>query len=633
MVTLQCYEPAGAVLTLSAETLLRHVLILGSTGCGKTSGLVSPILEGLISFRSEDDKLRNGLLILDPKADDTVHRVRMMAAQAGRPDDVTVLSVNGNSFLDLMGGFRRLTQVEDYVRLFLSGTNTMGLQNQYFEEMRNGLVSSALTIMLANGTPVSFTETMDFMCACLLQRDKELVAAKVEFVKKLIIDSKELSETSRRKLELAITDLEVWESLDRRGKSIHQTSILNVLRPLMNPAAGEFFTPKGRQECRLEEALHGRIIVVSCNAQAYPALDSLLFKVAKDRFYQSLYARGEVSPDARLCFIVSDEFGLICDQSDVENVATARSRGCGLIAATQSLAMFDHRIGYQQRSAFTTNINSYFYMQSRADSVTDVLAFVTMGFQPEKEEDTAEFGGQLLVAGSPNLRPPAPVCNVGMLAALPPHHTYATLACGTRTLQPVWLVPQFYPKPECDLSTGPTDDDLALAVQSAKGIEPKPVKTSNQAEQTRIHFKSRGIPEHLTPELVKAACEVLDPRSTLKRNYHLELIASLARKQIGGLETIPSCWLAGILAWFRPRISMSQFIHSIQMEEGVISIRLMSVSAQAIARIMINNSVNRMVYPNLWRPLKRPHFLNLWVNRPELRPELEKTLQAIWVKR
>lgn len=156
MVTLQCYEPAGAVLTLSAETLLRHVLILGSTGCGKTSGLISPILDGLISFRSEDDKLKNGLLILDPKADDTVHRVMLMAGQAGRPDDVTVLSINGNAFLDLLGGFRRLTQVEDYVRLFLSGTDTMGMQNQYFEEMRNGLVSSALTIMLANGGPVSF---------------------------------------------------------------------------------------------------------------------------------------------------------------------------------------------------------------------------------------------------------------------------------------------------------------------------------------------------------------------------------------------------------------------------------------------------------------------------------------------
>lgn len=634
MVTLQCYEPAGTVLKLSAETLLRHVLILGSTGCGKTSGLISPILDDLISFRSDDRNLKNGLLILDPKEDDTVHRVMLMAGQAGRSNDVTVLSVNGNAFLDLMGGFRRLTQVEDYVRLFLSGTNTMGVQNQYFEEMRNGLVSSALTIMLANGSPVSFSETLAFIRACLLQSDKETVAAKLDFVKRLIGESRELSEATRQKLQLAITDLEVWESLDRRGKSIHQTSILNVLRPLMNPAAGEFFTPKGRQECRLEDALHGRIVVVSCNAQAYPELASLIFKVAKDRFYQALYARGEVSPEERLCFIVSDEFGLICDQADVENVATARSRGCGMIAATQSLAMFDQRIGYHQRSAFTTNINSYFFMQSRADSVTDVLAFVTMGSRTEKvEEDTTEFGSQLLVSGAPNPRPPVPVFNVGTLASLPPHHAFATLADGTRTLQPVWLVPQFYPKPDDDPATDPEEDDLARAVKYTKGIGTNPATTSSLAEQTRNHFATRGVREQLTTDLVMAACDALEPRSGHKRNYHLELIASLADKQIKGLESIPSCWLAGILAWFRPRITLSVFIDSIQVEDGLVCVRLTSLSTQTIAKIMINNSVNRLVYPNLWRPLKRNHFLNLWVNRPELRPQLEQTLQAICVKR
>lgn len=634
MVTLQCYEPAGTVLRLSAETLLRHVLILGSTGCGKTSGLISPILSDLISYRSEDTNLKNGLLVLDPKADDTVHRVMLMAGQAGRSNDVTVLSVNGTAYLDLMGGFRRLTQVEDYVRLFLSGTDTMGAQNQYFEEMRNGLVSSALTIMLANGGPVSFTETLDFMCACLLQRDKEMVAAKVEFVKKLIVESKELSEASRRKLELAITDLEVWESLDRRGKSIHQTSILNVLRPLMNSAAGEFFTPKGRQECRLEDALHGRIVVVSCNAQAYPELASLIFKVAKDRFYHALYTRGEVSPEERLCFIVSDEFGLICDESDVENVATARSRGCGMIAATQSLAMFDQRIGYHQRSAFTTNINSYFYMQSRADSVTDVIAFVTMGSRTEEaKEDTAEFGNQLLVSGVPNPRPLVPVCNVGTLAMLPPHHAFATLADGTRTLQPVWLVPQFYPKPDDDPATDSEEDDLARAVRYTKGIGTNPATILSLSEQTRTQFASRGVREQLTTDLVMAACDLLEPRSGQKRNYHLELITSLAGRRLNGLESIPSCWLAGILAWFRPRITLSPFLESIKVEDGLVCVKLMSLSTQTIAKIMINNSVNQLVYPNLWRPLKRNHFINLWTNRPELRPQLEQTLQAIWVKR
>jgi len=45
---LRCYEPAGKVLDLTVDTVLKHILATGATGAGKTSALIDPFIEQLM---------------------------------------------------------------------------------------------------------------------------------------------------------------------------------------------------------------------------------------------------------------------------------------------------------------------------------------------------------------------------------------------------------------------------------------------------------------------------------------------------------------------------------------------------------------------------------------------------------
>jgi hypothetical protein len=68
LVVWPCYEPAGYSLELTAGDLLQHVLILGSTGCGKTT-LLTGAIQQLIGHGFS-------LLILDAKVDGVVECIR-----------------------------------------------------------------------------------------------------------------------------------------------------------------------------------------------------------------------------------------------------------------------------------------------------------------------------------------------------------------------------------------------------------------------------------------------------------------------------------------------------------------------------------------------------------------------------
>ncbi|HWQ92268.1 MAG TPA: hypothetical protein VN673_11395, partial [Clostridia bacterium] len=156
MIRLLCYEPAGQVLALSPDDLTRHVLGLGATGCGKTTGLINPILQQVISRNADDPTRKAGLLVLDPKNDDTQDKIRSYATSAGRLDDLRFLSETGDCFYGYFSDFKRLDQVDEFTRRVLYGSHEMGDQNAYWTESRFGLINAALTVLLATGDRITF---------------------------------------------------------------------------------------------------------------------------------------------------------------------------------------------------------------------------------------------------------------------------------------------------------------------------------------------------------------------------------------------------------------------------------------------------------------------------------------------
>jgi hypothetical protein len=85
--------------TLSPEDLFQHLLVFGSTGCGKTRYVILPLLAQVLGRDAGDPERRAGALIFDVKGDIPAHVEAVMKA-AGRDDEIITIGRGGNAWFD-----------------------------------------------------------------------------------------------------------------------------------------------------------------------------------------------------------------------------------------------------------------------------------------------------------------------------------------------------------------------------------------------------------------------------------------------------------------------------------------------------------------------------------------------------
>src|ERR1017187_1559410 len=207
MIELRAFEPSGCVLTLSVEEATRHIIALGSTGSGKTTALINPVLRQIVAFGADSAHGKLGVLVLDAKGDDSIEKLLEYAREAGREKDVVVLGPRGrgNSFYDFFAGFQRLDQVDEFARRLLGGSRDMGPWNAYWTETRAGIANAALVLLLAGGERFDFDAAVQFLRAFFYESESDLVRARVGFVEQLLKTGR-LSPTTRRRLDLAVRE-------------------------------------------------------------------------------------------------------------------------------------------------------------------------------------------------------------------------------------------------------------------------------------------------------------------------------------------------------------------------------------------------------------------------------------------
>jgi hypothetical protein len=622
MINLLCYEPPGQVLRLSADDLTRHVLGLGATGCGKTTGLINPVLEQAIACRAGESESKTGLLVLDPKSDDTASKVQAYAQAAGRQSDVVILSDSGDAYYDYFAGLHKLSHVDEFARRALYGSQAMGADNAYWTESRLGLVTSALTVLLASGEPLRFDTVAEFLTAWFFDKDSENVKARLQFVER-ILRLGELQPATRRRLQLALAEAQNWRDLEPRTRELHKSTISNALRVLLSPEARNLFDESRRQRFDSADVLKGKILVATVNAVSHSQLAALLFKNLKRDFYTAVLSRVLANPDRdRLCGLVLDELQLSIVPDDVPALALLRSKGGFVVACAQGLCGLDEALGRRQRACLLNNFNSVFYFTSREDE-TDEHAMIHLGLQDKpKDADAGADVGNLQVLEGARSQPIRWVCAPGSLARLPQHHVYARLASGAVTKRPVWLEAKFHefvPPPVRQEA-----DDLAAAVSSLRSADEDAAKANADVPLLLLHMHRRRHPLRLTPDVVAAAWQLCRPK--LRRNRWLARMDS----RIEGLEELPSCWLAGVAQWVRKNPSLAAGIVCVGARSGVLWVELDGAfGLWGDGPLVVPESLNLFVYPSLWRPLLPRHLAQLLVERPDLRPELRSLPQAM----
>src|SRR5581483_10595464 len=405
-----------------------------------------------------------------------------------------------------------------------------------------------------------------------------------------------------------------WAKLDQRTKELHRSTLQNALRPLLSSAAQGFFAPKA-DEFRAQSVLEGKVMVVSLDAISHPELARLIFRIVRQDFYAAVQSRKVANPEkARLCGVIADELALSVMPEDVRSLSVIRAKGGFVVAATQSLNGLDTVLGWREREALMANFNTVFFFAARESSLDEYAMLALGNRELRQRRRTFDEPGDLMVGGHTDSGIREPICAPGTLARLKPHQVLVKQADGTCTEWPVWLQPHFFNGHPATTSHGP--DDLAQAV--AKLLQKTPdARPDPNVPGFLIHMHRRRRPLLTTATVVAAVWPLCIPCTS--RN---DLLSRFDRN-ISGLETLPSCWLAGLHHWFLRNPSLAKTVMGVGIKAGVLWPRLDATSTMwGEAAVMIPQSINLFIYPSLWRPVLMRHKAVLRAERPDLAAEL-----------
>ena len=627
LVRLDCYEPAGLRLELDAPTLLRHLLLIGGTGAGKTS-ILNVMLGQLLSARVGGQPV--GLLILDGKQDDTVLRIQKLAAEARRP--VQVLTPGGALGYDLFSSLCTLDDVAAMAQRLVLGAGPLGGDNAYWDNMRATMLEAALSLLVVKGTPIAFDPAIEFMRVWFFGSEADPAP-----VNELVQHAQSVAAVSRlpaaitQKIKQSLDAVKLWQKLDSRTRSIVQSILLTVLNPLLSSRAGLLFATDGRPVFQPELIVNqGGVVIVSLNALTEPDLTRLIFRLVKNDFYQCAQRR-LAGP---LCGLVMDEYPLAVGFDDLENLQTLRSRGAFVIAATQGFLALDQMVGSRIRQALVAGFQNILAMQSHEPEV-DLLMAMIMGQREiiERRKSFSSDSDLLELIPSSIGRQMVPVCPPGALARLQAFQAYVSLANGVHPSQPVWLVPRFVKVDPPPPAVKPPDP-LAQVLAEVAGQQPAlpPAASVAGVVQMMARFEA---PQLMSVEIWRATVQLCAPktkRQVLMREANRLFRENAAGKPLPGLKTLPACWLRGLPALLK--LYARQDFYDLKEVDGCLLIQFSEGMEWPPKVLTIPQSnllalLNWNLYPSLWRPLKRRHWQLLYATRPELRPQLQIHAKAV----
>ncbi|HEY9173180.1 MAG TPA: TraM recognition domain-containing protein [Verrucomicrobiae bacterium] len=413
----------------------------------------------------------------------------------------------------------------------------------------------------------------------------------------------------------ALDYVQMWRQLDARTRSNLQSCLLNVLRPLQSSLAVACLEPHLRPAFDPALVAQGKVCVVSCNALTQPELSRFLQRLARRMFFDAAQARG--LGKHCLCGLIADEFPLLVEPEDADQLATLRSKRCFVLAATQGLGSLEDRLGSRLCRAVLANFNTLVFLRTREPEANE-FATVSLGMRkPRPAPPRADQWVDSVVKqlARPSESRMGPVCPPGGLGRLPAHQGYVVKSDGTVTQETVWFAPWF----ELQTRTPKPTTPIAEAGDQVA------------AQRLEVLMERSGFPPLHSPAVIAAAWKL--KRRSQRRALKLATDFFRAKAYLvpQGLETLPTPWLLalpGILWSLRASywIGLPWRIQRVACVNGRLLLQFAQEAQPPDDRPSAWNelrvAVNARLYPSRWRPLKRPHRLRLAHRHPRLRAEL-----------
>jgi len=293
---------------LSLEELYRHLIIFGTTGCGKTRYVLLPLLRALLAREAEHPEKRAGALIFDVKGDMVEHIESVMAA-AGRTDDLLVIGRGGNSWVNpFVGQAPDSRAAAERMMELVRGIHSVergGSYDDYWKENNRRILQVAAVLTrareLGDLTDISgISDALDLISRVRAEMKREEDAEESAGSSDILLDTEstvKLAEgfgaISDFEAKLALEYLHfdtadlastTWATIMNYARSYVSCLAASKLAQLFTPSSGWAFSPDEIMD-------HGRVAVVSLSRVHYGPEADVFRTLIKTAFQASALQR------------------------------------------------------------------------------------------------------------------------------------------------------------------------------------------------------------------------------------------------------------------------------------------------------------------------------------------------------
>ena len=323
----------GTDIFLPESGLYQNFLITGTIGSGKTSSVMYPLTEQLISYNDFHRNKKIGMLILDVKGN-YYKQVRKLASEHELLMDLVVIELGGKiRYNPLHKPYLKPSILANRLRTILELFSENNSESYWLDKAEQVLTEAIKLCRLYNDGYVTFTEIHKIVT------EEDYYKNKISILKDLFVSGK-LSDKQIYELNSALEFFQKeFERLDSRTLNILKSEITRITNVFVSDYdVSRVFCPK-KEELNFRGFDHliakGKIVVLNMNVAEYRNLSKIMAAYLKLDFQTEVMKRLSYGKQKTTAFIC-DEYAEYVTKTDSEFFALSREAKCINIVSVQS---------------------------------------------------------------------------------------------------------------------------------------------------------------------------------------------------------------------------------------------------------------------------------------------------------
>ena len=399
-------------LTLNEDGLYTGLIIIGSTGTGKTSSCAYPFLDQLLNCSKNEEDKKIGALILDVKGDFWKTAADIIK-NYGRASDIIIIEPGSGYFynpihypnLDVSIIAERLYSVLENLN------SNDGRQDSFWKDKSINLLASSIGLLRITFKYVTLDAVYEIIS------DEEKLVNVINYSKKLI-DLKKINESDKGNLIMYIDYFSGsdYKNLDERTKGIIKSESLRVCSDFIKPLYKKTFCApeKDLNFPGFQEVINkGKIIILRMPESQYGltgrAIGIMLkldyFRTVLNRVYNAVI-NNKINT-ARPVLFLCDEYQNYVTSGDIESdsefFARCRQSKAINIMLTQSYSSLKLKLGSEEKlNSLIGNIRSSVwlslsddYSREKASKICDKEFKAKITENITEQDDSAKFNSYI----------------------------------------------------------------------------------------------------------------------------------------------------------------------------------------------------------------------------------------------